>query len=107
MSLPENQTTMAKALDDNNNPLFDLEDASGIAQHHDAVSGTAKQHVANDYTKRLQSGINKAASFIEAKIKRLILVNASDGGSILDNLSYCQFVNETICDVSQVRAGGE
>ena len=102
MSLPENQTTMAKALDDNNNPLFDLEDASGIAQHHDAVSGTAKQHVANDYTKRLQSGINKAASFIEAKMKRLILVNASDGGSILDNLSYCQFVNETICDVSQV-----
>jgi len=28
----------------------------GVAQHHDAVSGTSKQHVANDYAKRLYHG---------------------------------------------------
>jgi hypothetical protein len=28
----------------------------GIAQHHDAVSGTAKQHVDFDYSKRLSIG---------------------------------------------------
>jgi len=28
----------------------------GVAQHHDAVSGTSKQHVANDYAKRLYIG---------------------------------------------------
>nr|GMC73704.1 probable alpha-mannosidase At5g13980 [Ipomoea batatas] len=33
-----------------------LADAMGIAQHHDAVSGTEKQHVANDYAKRLSIG---------------------------------------------------
>ena len=33
--------------------LQDLEEALGVAQHHDAVSGTAKQHVAFDYAKRL------------------------------------------------------
>jgi alpha-mannosidase len=33
-----------------------LADALAIAQHHDAVSGTSKQHVANDYAKRLAIG---------------------------------------------------
>lgn len=33
-----------------------LADALAIAQHHDAVSGTEKQHVANDYAKRLYIG---------------------------------------------------
>jgi len=28
----------------------------GVAQHHDAVSGTAKQHVTFDYAKRLSHG---------------------------------------------------
>lgn len=32
----------------------------GIAQHHDAVSGTEKQHVANDYAQRLSQGIDSA-----------------------------------------------
>ncbi|KAK3039159.1 hypothetical protein RJ639_028905 [Escallonia herrerae] len=33
-----------------------LADALAIAQHHDAVTGTEKQHVANDYAKRLSVG---------------------------------------------------
>lgn len=33
-----------------------LEDAMGVAQHHDGVSGTAAQHVNDDYTKRLYIG---------------------------------------------------
>ncbi|KZV21769.1 alpha-mannosidase [Dorcoceras hygrometricum] len=33
-----------------------LGDALALAQHHDAVSGTEKQHVANDYAKRLSIG---------------------------------------------------
>ena len=33
-----------------------ISDALGIAQHHDAVAGTAKQHVAFDYAKRLHEG---------------------------------------------------
>lgn len=33
-----------------------LADALAIAQHHDAVTGTEKQHVANDYSKRLSIG---------------------------------------------------
>lgn len=32
---------------------YGMLDALGILQHHDAVSGTAKQAVANDYNRRL------------------------------------------------------
>lgn len=35
---------------------FRLGDALGTAQHHDAVTGTAKQHTTDDYAKRLAIG---------------------------------------------------
>lgn len=34
-----------------------LKRAMGIAQHHDAVSGTEKQHVADDYSLLLHQGV--------------------------------------------------
>ncbi|TQD73197.1 hypothetical protein C1H46_041285 [Malus baccata] len=39
-----------------------LADALGIAQHHDAVTGTAKQHTTNDYAKRLFIGASEVSS---------------------------------------------
>ena len=35
-------------------------EAMGVAQHHDAVSGTEKQKVAFDYAQRLSQGIDAA-----------------------------------------------
>jgi hypothetical protein len=32
----------------------------GIAQHHDAISGTERQDVADDYAQRLSQGIDAA-----------------------------------------------
>lgn len=81
--------------------LHVLADASGVAQHHDGVSGTAKQHVANDYTKRLQSGIHAVvdACMVPA-IKRQFLGDNSK--NYLQDFSFCQFLNETKCSISQV-----
>ncbi|MCI28184.1 lysosomal alpha-mannosidase, partial [Trifolium medium] len=45
-----------------------LADALAIAQHHDAVSGTSKQHVANDYAKRLSIGYTKAEKAVSASL---------------------------------------
>lgn len=41
-----------------------LEDAMGIAQHHDAVSGTAKQHTTDDYAKRLAYGASQVSNLL-------------------------------------------
>lgn len=43
---------------------YSLGDALGIAQHHDAVSGTAKQHTTDDYAKRLAIGASEVCSWI-------------------------------------------
>jgi len=32
-------------------------DVIGVTQHHDAVTGTAKQHVANDYAFRISKAM--------------------------------------------------
>mmetsp|Transcript_18225 Transcript_18225/g.45299 ORF Transcript_18225/g.45299 Transcript_18225/m.45299 type:complete len:543 (-) Transcript_18225:104-1732(-) len=41
--------------------LAKLAAAMGVAQHHDAVSGTAKQHVTDDYAFRISAGLAAVA----------------------------------------------
>ena len=40
------------------NSLHELRKALSLSQHHDGVSGTEQQHVANDYGMRLSDGMN-------------------------------------------------
>ncbi|CAF4294608.1 unnamed protein product, partial [Didymodactylos carnosus] len=54
------------------NIIFDLSEAMGLAQHHDAVSGTSKQHVANDYAQRLSDGIDRAIEVINDAYAKLL-----------------------------------
>ena len=81
-------------------PLYALDDALGVSQHHDAVSGTAKQHVANDYSTRIQAGIDQAASYVIKKIKK-ILFEEADLDFYLNDMMFCQLLNETKCDVTE------
>ena len=37
----------------------------GVAQHHDAVSGTAKQYVNDDYTARVNVGLKACDSVVQ------------------------------------------
>ena len=39
-----------------------LEDALGNAQHHDAITGNAKQHKTNDYAKHMAFGASEVGS---------------------------------------------
>ncbi|KAL3909440.1 MAG: hypothetical protein SGILL_008086, partial [Bacillariaceae sp.] len=78
--------------------LHYLEDASGVLQHHDGVSGTSKQHVANDYTKRVQAGIDAVVPCSIRKLKRVLL--GAKANDYLTDMAFCQLLNETKCDVS-------
>jgi hypothetical protein len=44
-----------------------LREEMGVLQHHDAVSGTAKQHVTEDYAQRLANGIDECSKVIKNK----------------------------------------
>ncbi|CAL5369072.1 unnamed protein product [Camellia sinensis] len=69
---------------------YSLGDALGIAQHHDAVSGTAKQHTTNDYEKRLARGASEAQC-------ATTLPTLSQECQLL-NISYCPPTEEEIPD---------
>ncbi|KFK25632.1 hypothetical protein AALP_AA8G139900 [Arabis alpina] len=70
-----------------------LADALAIAQHHDAVSGTSQQHVANDYAKRLAIGYVEAESVVATSLAHLTKVdpalNPTFQQCLLLNISYC------------------
>ena len=53
------------------NPLFALERALGTAMHHDAVTGTERQHVAYDYARQLAAGRADAALGVAAALATL------------------------------------
>ena len=53
------------------NPLYKLERAMGVAQHHDAVSRTSKQAVAYDYAQRLSRGRDAAEAVVTAALDAL------------------------------------
>ncbi|KAL0843066.1 hypothetical protein Bca101_016311 [Brassica carinata] len=67
-----------------------LADALAIAQHHDAVSGTSKQHVADDYAKRLAIGYVEAESVVATSLAHLTKLDpATIQQCLLLNISYC------------------
>ncbi|KAF4040772.1 Glycosyl hydrolases family 38 C-terminal domain [Phytophthora infestans] len=72
-------------------PLVALQRAVGLVQHHDGVSGTEKQSVADDYSLRLNDGIIKA----EKELNEVLFV-------IGDKEPYhlCLLANTSVCDVS-------
>ncbi|KAG0549849.1 hypothetical protein BDA96_01G289800 [Sorghum bicolor] len=80
-----------------------LEDPMGIAQHHDAVSGTAKQHTTDDYSKRLALGASKVEKGVNIALTCLLSSNGTCVPSVLKfiqcpllNISYCPSTEETV-----------
>lgn len=49
--------------------LDSMREAMGVMQHHDAITGTEKQHVADDYARLLTRGFDECGIATKAALK--------------------------------------
>ncbi|KAB1201796.1 Lysosomal alpha-mannosidase [Morella rubra] len=77
---------------------YSLGDALGIVQHHDAVTGTAKQHTTNDYAKRLAIGASEAEAVVNTALTCLASSKSRDQCTVTSfTFSQCQLLNVSFC----------
>uniref|UniRef100_A0A8C2Z5M4 Alpha-mannosidase n=1 Tax=Cyclopterus lumpus TaxID=8103 RepID=A0A8C2Z5M4_CYCLU len=67
--------------------------AMAVAQHHDAVSGTEKQHVADDYARRLAGGWLRCQVLVSNSLAAL-------SGSTAERI-YCDKLNVSVCPLTE------
>ncbi|GFT23386.1 lysosomal alpha-mannosidase [Trichonephila clavipes] len=75
-----------------NTDTLTLKKALGVIQHHDGITGTEKQHVAEDYTRMLSEGHALCEDAI-GRAMRLLLSN----DTILPRLHFCNNLNVSQC----------
>ncbi|XP_010246825.1 PREDICTED: alpha-mannosidase isoform X2 [Nelumbo nucifera] len=81
---------------------FSLGDALGIVQHHDAVTGTAKQHTTNDYAKRLAIGASEAESVVNLALSCLVSSRSGNQcAASATQFSQCHLLNISYCPPSE------
>ncbi|KAL5795367.1 hypothetical protein ACOSQ2_000187 [Xanthoceras sorbifolium] len=80
-----------------------LGDALALAQHHDAVSGTEKQHVAYDYAKRLSIGYVETEEVVATSLACLAETTSKSGcGNPVTKFQQCPLLNISYCPSSEV-----
>ena len=67
-------------------------EAIAVAQHHDAVAGTERQHVAYDYTQRIAKGMAVAYRTLDSALSRL---SANGSGAV--EFHSCPLLNVSVC----------
>ncbi|XP_043724653.1 probable alpha-mannosidase At5g13980 isoform X2 [Telopea speciosissima] len=79
-----------------------LADALAVAQHHDAVSGTEKQHVANDYAKRLSIGYVEAEEIVGSSLAYLVESSNTARRKPMTKFEQCSLLNISYCPPSEM-----
>lgn len=76
--------------------------AQALAQHHDAVTGTSKQHVANDYAQRLDKARVRVEAAVSSWLSHLAFGRNGSLGQeeALPELVQCRLMNVSICDAT-------
>jgi lysosomal alpha-mannosidase len=71
----------------------------GVMQHHDAVTGTAKQAVTFDYQQRLAQGFKECEIVMNAAYKEMA---RKEGGPVhVPEQQFCRMLNVTECHISE------
>ena len=74
-----------------------LAKAVGLVQHHDAVTGTEKQHVANDYAMRLHIGQAECMRVVSDSMSKL----TDKAGAAPLLFEFCEYLNISVCEPSE------
>jgi len=83
-----------------------LEEAISLCQHHDSITGTEKQHVADDYHLRLHKGLEKAQLTVLKALLQFLKNKSVKYGMHLDeklkmadnwNADFCNLLNISVC----------
>uniref|UniRef100_A0AC34GX20 Alpha-mannosidase n=1 Tax=Panagrolaimus sp. ES5 TaxID=591445 RepID=A0AC34GX20_9BILA len=85
---------------EHNTPEEKFERACGLAQHHDAVPGTCKEHVTQDYNYRLLQGWTAAEGVFQESLQA-ISQKVKGNTQQFPAQTYCRYLNESSCDFSQ------
>jgi lysosomal alpha-mannosidase len=80
-----------------------LREAMGVMQHHDAITGTEKQHVAEDYARILQGGIDECQFIVNSALSEIITGenNTGDNPTPKLPLNSCWWTNVSSCSFSE------
>jgi len=73
-----------------------LREAMGVMQHHDAVTGTEKQHVAYDYARRLSKGFDECDIVTETALNKLMMKEKTSPALAINS---CLLLNISQCEV--------
>jgi len=95
-----------------------LAEATAVAQHHDAVSGTAKQHVTNDYAVRVQRGVDGVEGHFVRSLDAALSTHRSTAGSNAGSqppvpldpdavATRCPLLNVSACPVTESMTPGD
>ncbi|KAL0281361.1 UNVERIFIED_CONTAM: hypothetical protein PYX00_002368 [Menopon gallinae] len=85
---------------DYDHDLTAMREAMGIMQHHDAITGTEKQHVANDYARILTEGFGKCGALVDEALNRILKAEEKSPrlelkSCLLSNISECAVASES------------
>ncbi|XP_065289713.1 lysosomal alpha-mannosidase-like [Dermacentor albipictus] len=75
-----------------------LREALAVGQHHDAITGTAKQAVANDYVKHIAIGLKASDKYTNYAFEKLLGLHPQ---SKVPELVRCHTLNISACDITE------
>ncbi|GLV45785.1 Lysosomal alpha-mannosidase II [Carabus blaptoides fortunei] len=89
------QLAALTGLEDSVAGLDPLREAMGVMQHHDAITGTEKQHVADDYARIISEALDSASVGTTAALRKLQEIPEVNMHScLLMNISQCYWTDD-------------
>jgi alpha-mannosidase len=90
-----NAARQFETLDDVTMKTDMLEAAVGVATHHDGMSGSSKQAVADDYMERIADGQGYASDFVAKSLAKRLTGATSVQQCRALNMTFCRYTTET------------